>query len=87
MQPSDKHYSRSAIYFTRVGSSIKWPTLNKEATLGPENWGVVYHGSSYEITLSFNIRFLNRCIFMGPTVVCESQLELGGVTVRFPQWL
>ena len=34
------------IYYTRTGSNIKQPILNKEPTLGYVNWGVVYPKSS-----------------------------------------
>ena len=37
------------IYYTRIGSRIKQPTLNYEATLGQVNWGVMYPESSNKI--------------------------------------
>jgi len=43
------HEPVSIIHYTRLGSSIKGPTQNHEATQCHVNWPVVYFESSYKI--------------------------------------
>ena len=39
----------SVVHYTRLGSSIKWPTSNKEDKLCHVNWPVVYPKCSFKI--------------------------------------
>ena len=65
----------SIIYCTRTGSSIKLPNNNKEAALGPENWGVVYPGIGHKIILPPGISSL-ICSVLGTLLCIEMDDEL-----------
>ena len=60
----------SIIHFTRLGSSIKWPTPNKLATQRHVNWPVVYPESSNKI---INPLYYQR---PSPIIFEESSLQL-----------